>query len=251
MRDRIVARWMREGVTITDPQTTWMGVGVTLEPDVTIHQNTQLHGSTTIRSGAVVGPDATLTNTLVEPGATVVKSTCDGAEIGPDATVGPYSYLRPGTRLGAGGKIGGFVETKNAVIGEDTKVPHLTYVGDATIGEGANIGAGTVFVNYDGVDKHHTTVGDAAFVGSGSMLVAPTEIGPGAYVAAGSVITDPVPPGAIGVGRGRQRNVLGWVFRRRAGTKSAEAARRAGGDGTMDETSPPSTTDPQQQGESP
>jgi bifunctional UDP-N-acetylglucosamine pyrophosphorylase/glucosamine-1-phosphate N-acetyltransferase len=250
MRDRIVARWMREGVTITDPQTTWMGVGVTLEPDVTIHQNTQLHGSTTIRAGAVVGPDCTLTNTLVEAGATVTKSTCDGAEIGPGATVGPYSYLRPGTRLGARGKVGGFVETKNAVIGDGTKVPHLTYVGDATIGEGANIGAGTVFVNYDGVDKHHTTVGDAAFVGSGSMLVAPAEIGPGAYVAAGSVITDPVPPGAIGVGRGRQRNVLGWVFRRRAGTESAEAARRAGGDGTMEATSPPSTTDPQQ-GESP
>jgi bifunctional UDP-N-acetylglucosamine pyrophosphorylase/glucosamine-1-phosphate N-acetyltransferase len=250
MRDRIVARWMREGVTITDPQTTWMGVGVTLEPDVTIHQNTQLHGSTTIRAGAVVGPDCTLTNTLVEAGATVTKSTCDGAEIGPGATVGPYSYLRPGTRLGARGKVGGFVETKNAVIGDGTKVPHLTYVGDATIGEGANIGAGTVFVNYDGVDKHHTTVGHAAFVGSGSMLVAPAEIGPGAYVAAGSVITDPVPPGAIGVGRGRQRNVLGWVFRRRAGTESAEAARRAGGDGTMEATSPPSTTDPQQ-GESP
>jgi bifunctional UDP-N-acetylglucosamine pyrophosphorylase/glucosamine-1-phosphate N-acetyltransferase len=250
MRDRIVARWMREGVTITDPQTTWMGVGVRLEPDVTIHQNTQLHGSTTIRRGAVVGPDCTLTDTLVDAGATVVKSMCDGAEIGPGAQVGPFSYLRPGTRLGARGKVGGFVETKNAEIGEGTKVPHLTYVGDATIGEGANIGAGTVFVNYDGVDKHHTTVGDAAFVGSGSMLVGPAEIGAGAYVAAGSVITDPVPPGAIGVGRGRQRNILGWVFRRRAGTKSAEAARRAGGDGTMEATSPPSTTDPQQ-GESP
>jgi bifunctional UDP-N-acetylglucosamine pyrophosphorylase / glucosamine-1-phosphate N-acetyltransferase len=246
MRDRIVAHWMREGVTITDPQTTWMGVGVTIEPDVVIHQNTQLHGSTTIRSGAVVGPDCTLTNTLVDTGATVTKSTCDGAEIGPDATVGPYSYLRPGTRLGARGKIGGFVETKNAAIGEETKVPHLTYVGDATIGESANIGAGTVFVNYDGVDKHQTTVGDAAFVGSGSMLVAPTEIGAGAYVAAGSVITDDVPPGAIGVARGRQRNILDWVFRRRAGTKSADAARRAGGGGTMEGTSPPSSTDPQQ-----
>jgi len=250
MRDRIVAHWMREGVTITDPQTTWMGVNVRLEPDVTLHQNTQLHGRTTIRSGAVVGPDCTLTNTLVETGATVLKSTCDGAEIGPDATVGPYSYLRPGTRLAARAKVGGFVETKNADIGADSKVPHLTYVGDATIGTGANIGAGTVFVNYDGVDKHHTTVGDAAFVGSGTMLVAPREVGPGAYVAAGSVITDDVPPGAMGVARGRQRNVLGWVFRRRAGTKSADAARRAGGDGTMEATSPPSSTDPQQ-GEKP
>ena len=241
MRDRLVARWMREGVTITDPQTTWMGVGVRLEPDVTLHQNTQLHGATTIRSGAVVGPDCTLTDTVVGSGAHVLKSTCDGAAIGPGATVGPYSYLRPGTRLAARAKVGGFVETKNADIGEGAKVPHLTYVGDATIGAEANIGAGTVFVNYDGVDKHHTTVGEAAFVGSGTMLVAPTEVGDGAYVAAGSAITDPVPPGAIGIARGRQRNILGWVLRRRAGTKSADAARRAGAGGTMEPSSPPSS----------
>ena len=238
MRDRIVAHWMREGVTITDPQTTWMGVRVRLDPDVTIHQNTQLHGSTYIRTGAVVGPDCTLRDTQVGPGATVVKSMCEGAEIGADAAVGPFSYLRPGTKLGPGGKIGAFVETKKADIGAGTKVPHLTYVGDATIGEDANIGAGTVFVNFDGIEKHHTTIGDAAFVGSGSMLVAPREVGAGAYVAAGSAITEDVPPGAIGIGRSRQRNVLGWVFRRRAGTKSAEAARKAGGDGTMEEPSP-------------
>ena len=229
---------MREGVTITDPQTTWMGVRVRLDPDVTIHQNTQLHGSTYIHTGAVVGPDCTLRDTQVGPGATVVRSMCEGAEIGADAAVGPFSYLRPGTRLGPGGKIGAFVETKKADIGAGTKVPHLTYVGDATIGEDANIGAGTVFVNFDGVEKHHTTIGDAAFVGSGSMLVAPREVGAGAYVAAGSAITEDVPPGAIGIGRSRQRNVLGWVFRRRAGTKSAEAARKAGGDGTMEEPSP-------------
>jgi bifunctional UDP-N-acetylglucosamine pyrophosphorylase/glucosamine-1-phosphate N-acetyltransferase len=243
MRDRIVAHWMREGVTITDPQTTWMGVDVRLEPDVTLHQNTQLHGHTLIRSGAVVGPDCTLRDTLVDAGATVLKATCEGAEIGPGATVGPYSYLRPGTKVGARGKIGGFVETKQAEIGAEAKVPHLTYVGDATIGPGANIGAGTVFVNYDGVDKHHTTVGEAAFVGSGTMLVAPREVGPGAYVAAGSAITDDVPAGAIGIARARQRNILGWVFRRRAGTKSAEAARRAGAGGTMESTSPPTPAD--------
>jgi len=245
MRDRIVEHWMREGVTITDPRTTWMGVGVRLEPDVTIHQNTQLHGSTVIRTGAVVGPDCTLSNTLVDRGASVVKSNCDGAQIGEGAAVGPYSYLRPGTRIGPKGKVGAFVETKKAEIGEGAKVPHLTYVGDATIGAGANIGAGTVFVNYDGVDKHHTTVGEAAFVGSGTMLVGPREVGPGAYVAAGSVVTEDVPPGAMAVGRARQRNVLDWVFRRRAGTKSAEAARRAAGGATMEGTSPPSPTDPQ------
>jgi bifunctional UDP-N-acetylglucosamine pyrophosphorylase / glucosamine-1-phosphate N-acetyltransferase len=246
MRDRIVAHWMREGATITDPQTTWMGVGVRLEPDIVIHQNTQLHGSTVIRTGAVVGPDCTLTNTTVDRDATVVKATCDGAEIGAGATVGPYSYLRPGTRVGAGGKVGGFVETKNADIGDGAKVPHLTYVGDASVGAGSNIGAGTVFVNYDGVDKHRTSVGEHAFVGSGTMLVGPREIGDGAYVAAGSVVTEDVPPGDMAVARSRQRNVVDWVLRRRAGTKSADAARRARGGATMEGTSPPSSQDQSQ-----
>jgi bifunctional UDP-N-acetylglucosamine pyrophosphorylase / glucosamine-1-phosphate N-acetyltransferase len=246
MRDRIVAHWMREGATITDPQTTWMGVGVRLEPDIVIHQNTQLHGSTVIRTGAVVGPDCTLTNTTVDRDATVVKATCDGAEIGAGATVGPYSYLRPGTRVGAGGKVGGFVETKNADIGDGAKVPHLTYVGDASVGAGSNIGAGTVFVNYDGVDKHRTSVGEHAFVGSGTMLVGPREIGDGAYVAAGSVVTEDVPPGDMAVARSRQRNVVDWVLRRRAGTKSADAARRARGGATMEGTSPPSSSDQSQ-----
>jgi bifunctional UDP-N-acetylglucosamine pyrophosphorylase / glucosamine-1-phosphate N-acetyltransferase len=234
MRDRIVEHWMREGVTVTDPQTTWMGVGVRLEPDVTLHQNTQLHGSTTIRTGAVVGPDCTLTNTVVGEGATVVKSHCDGAEIGPGASVGPYSYLRPGTRLGARAKAGAFVEMKAATVGDDSKVPHLSYVGDAEIGERSNIGAATVFVNYDGVEKHRTKIGDDVRVGSDTMLVAPVEVADGAYTAAGSVITDDVPPGAIGVARERQRNIEGWVERRRAGTKSAEAARRARESATMD-----------------
>ena len=234
MRDRIVTHWMREGVTITDPETTWMGVNVRLEPDVTVHQNTQLHGTTTIRSGAVIGPDCTLTNTVVAEGANVVKSHCDGAEIGPEASVGPYSFLRPGTRLGPRAKAGAFVEMKAATVGADSKVPHLSYVGDAQIGERSNIGAATVFVNYDGVEKHRTKIGDDARVGSDTMLVAPVEVGDGAYTAAGSVITDDVPPGAIGVARERQRNIEGWVEKRRAGTKSAEAARRAREGRTME-----------------
>jgi bifunctional UDP-N-acetylglucosamine pyrophosphorylase/glucosamine-1-phosphate N-acetyltransferase len=234
MRDRIVEHWMREGVTITDPQTTWMGVNVRLEPDVTIHQNTQLHGRTTIRSGAVVGPDCTMTNTEVGEGATVLKSHTDSVVIGAGATIGPFSYLRPGTRLGARTKAGAFVEMKAAEVGDDTKVPHLSYVGDATIGERSNVGCGTVFVNYDGVDKHHTTVGDDVRLGSDTMLVAPVTVADGAYTAAGSVITDDVPAGAIAVARERQRNIEGWVERRRAGTRSAEAARRAREGGTMD-----------------
>jgi bifunctional UDP-N-acetylglucosamine pyrophosphorylase/glucosamine-1-phosphate N-acetyltransferase len=141
--------------------------------------------------------------------------------------VGPFSYLRPGTRLARGAKVGAFVETKNVQVGEDSKVPHLSYVGDATIGRGANIGAATVFVNYDGVAKHHTTVGDHVRIGSDSMLVAPVTVGDGAYTAAGSVITSDVPPGAMAVARAPQRNVGGWVRRRRPGSPAADAAEAA------------------------
>jgi bifunctional UDP-N-acetylglucosamine pyrophosphorylase/glucosamine-1-phosphate N-acetyltransferase len=227
LRDRLLERWMRAGVTVIDPSTTWLGVDVELQPDVVIHQNVQLHGRTIVRRGAEVGPDSTLRDTVVGEGARVVRAQCDSAEIGPGATVGPFAYLRPGTRLGANGRIGTYVETKNADIGEGSKVPHLTYVGDATIGEHTNIGAATVFVNYDGVNKHRTVVGSHARTGADNMFVAPVEIGDGAYTAAGSVITDDVPPGAMGIGRARQRNVEGWVERRRPGTPAAQAAANA------------------------
>jgi bifunctional UDP-N-acetylglucosamine pyrophosphorylase/glucosamine-1-phosphate N-acetyltransferase len=160
----------------------------------------------------------------------VVRAHAVQSVIGPGAQVGPYASLRPGSRLAAGAKVGTFVETKNAEIGAGAKVAHQAYVGDATIGAAANIGAGTIFVNYDGVAKHHTEVGEAAFVGSNSNLVAPVTVGEGAYVAAGSAITSDVPPGALGVGRSPQRNLAGWVHRRRAGTRSAEAAARATAD---------------------
>ena len=143
--------------------------------------------------------------------------------------MGPYTYLRPGTQLGPRTKAGAYVELKAAHVGADSKVPHLSYVGDATIGERSNIGAATVFVNYDGQDKHHSTVGDDVRIGSDTMLVAPVEVGDGAYTAAGSVITEDVPPGAMGVARARQRNVEGWVERRRPGTAAAESAARARG----------------------
>jgi bifunctional UDP-N-acetylglucosamine pyrophosphorylase / glucosamine-1-phosphate N-acetyltransferase len=243
MRDRIVAHWMREGVTIIDPETTWMGVRVTIEADATIHQNTQLHGATHIAKFAAVGPDCTLRDTTVGSGASVVKTHAAGAQIGPDATIGPFSYLRPGAIVGRGAKVGAFVEVKNSVIGEGSKVPHLSYVGDAEIGERSNIGAATVFVNYDGAEKHRTVVGDDVRIGSDTMLVAPVTIGDGAYTAAGSVIVNDVPAGAMAVARGQQRNIAGWVERRRPGSKAAEAARRfrernAHGGDTMDETSP-------------
>lgn len=224
---RLLERWMRAGVTVVDPATTWVGVTVQLAPDVTLLPGTQLHGTTRVATGACIGPDTTLTDCLVEEGAGVVRSHGSGARIRAGATVGPFSYLRPGTDLGDGGKIGAFVETKNAVIGVGSKVPHLSYVGDATIGEHSNIGAATVFVNYDGVHKHATVVGDHVRIGSDTMLVAPLTVGDGAYTAAGSVITVDIPPGALAVARGNQRNVEGWVLRRRAGSGSAKAAEAA------------------------
>ena len=224
---RITEKWMREGVTIVDPDTTWVDADVAIGRDATILPGTQLLGATTIGADAVIGPDTTLEDTEVGERATISRTESRLAVVGADATVGPFSYLRPGTELGAKGKIGGFVETKNAKIGEGAKVPHLTYCGDATNGEGANIGAGTIFANYDGVAKHHTTVGAHSFVGSDSVLIAPVNIADGAYVGAGSAVTADVGPGQIAVARGQQRNIAGWVARRRAGTRTAEAAEAA------------------------
>jgi bifunctional UDP-N-acetylglucosamine pyrophosphorylase/glucosamine-1-phosphate N-acetyltransferase len=227
MNDRVLDDLMRAGVVVVDPRTTWVDVTVEVAAEAVLHPGTQLLGATTVGAGAVVGPDTTLTDTEVGEGATVLRSHCQLAVVGPEATVGPFSYLRPGTRLARGSKVGAFVETKNADIGEGSKVPHLSYVGDATIGRGANIGAATVVVNYDGVAKHRTTIGDHVRIGSDTMLVAPVTIGDGAYTAAGSVITSDVPPGAMGVARGPQRNVAGWVRRRRPGSPAAEAAAAA------------------------
>ena len=224
LRKRIVDHWMLAGVTIVDPASTWIDRTVTLESDSLLLQNVSLEGTTHVSRNATVGPDCTLTNTTVGEGASVVRTTAKDAVIGDKATVGPYTYLRPGTVLGTGAKAGGFVEMKNAQLGDNAKVPHLSYVGDATIGEGTNLGAATVIVNYDGVEKHRTTIGKHARIGSDSMIVAPVTIGDGAYTAAGSVITEDVPAGAIAVARARQRNIADWVLRRRPGSDSAKAA---------------------------
>jgi bifunctional UDP-N-acetylglucosamine pyrophosphorylase/glucosamine-1-phosphate N-acetyltransferase len=227
MNRRTVERWMRAGVTVQDPATTWIDSDVTLAQDVTLLPGTQLKGATTIATGAIVGPDTTLTDVEVGPGATVIRTHGSLAVIGANATVGPFSYLRPGTVLGADGKIGAFVETKNAKIGAGSKVPHLSYVGDATVGEGSNIGAATIFVNYDGVDKHHTHVGSHVRIGSDNTLIAPLTIGDGAYSGAGTTIRHDVPAGALAINSSPQKNVEGWVQRRRPGTASAEAAIKA------------------------
>jgi bifunctional UDP-N-acetylglucosamine pyrophosphorylase/glucosamine-1-phosphate N-acetyltransferase len=182
-----------------------------------------------VATGAVIGPRTTLTDCIVKASASVLESIALQTVIGEGATVGPFTYLRAGTQLGDAAKAGAFVEMKNATVGTGSKVPHLSYVGDATIGEGSNIGAATIFVNYDGVDKHHTTIGDHVRIGSDTMLVAPVTIGDGAYTAAGSVISEDVPAGALGIGRALQKNVIGWVLRKRPGSKSAQAAEKKKG----------------------
>jgi bifunctional UDP-N-acetylglucosamine pyrophosphorylase/glucosamine-1-phosphate N-acetyltransferase len=227
MNRRTLHRWMRSGVTIVDPASTWVQASVDLAADVTLLPGTSLEGATSVAAGATIGPDTTLADVEVGEGATVIRTHGSLSVIGAGASVGPYAYLRPGTTLGAGGKIGTFVETKNAQVGAGAKVPHLTYAGDTQIGDGANIGAGTIFANYDGLTKSASTVGRYSFIGSDSVLVHPVTVADGAYVAAGSTITGDVGAGDLAVARGRQRNVPGWVARKRAGTKTAQAAEAA------------------------
>lgn len=227
MNRRIVEGWMRAGVTVVDPASTWIHGSVDLGLDVTLLPGTSLEGATSVAAGATIGPETTLVDVEVGERATIVRAHASLSIIGAGATVGPYAYLRPGTQLGADGKIGTFVETKNARIADGGKVPHQSYVGDAVIGKHANIGAGVIFANYDGVLKATSTVGDFSFVGSNSVLAAPVAVADGAYVAAGSTITGDVAPGELAVARGQQRNIRGWVARKRAGTKLARAAEAA------------------------
>jgi bifunctional UDP-N-acetylglucosamine pyrophosphorylase/glucosamine-1-phosphate N-acetyltransferase len=227
MNRRIVTRWMLDGVTVMDPATTWIDADVKLAEDVTILPGCQLLGATVVAEDAVIGPDTTLKDCEIGVGARVVRTHGELAVVGDRASVGPFAYLRPGTALGVEGKIGTFVETKNAVIGDGAKVPHLSYVGDAEIGEQANIGAGTIFANYDGVAKHRTSVGRWFRGGSNNTIVAPVEIGDGASTGGGTVVRRNVPPGALAVSGGPQRNLTGWVQSKRAGTPQAQAAEAA------------------------
>ncbi|WP_435746197.1 bifunctional UDP-N-acetylglucosamine diphosphorylase/glucosamine-1-phosphate N-acetyltransferase GlmU [Microbacterium sp. PMB16] len=226
LNDRIVRRWQREGVTVIDPATTWIDDDANLSPDVTILPNTHILRATVIAPGAIVGPDTTLVDCEVGENAIVRRTDATLAVIGAGATVGPFSFLRPGTVLGANGKIGAYVETKNAEIGEGSKVPHLSYVGDATIGRGVNLGASTITANYDDVNKHRTEIGDEVHTGSHTVLVAPVRLGAGAKTAAGAVVRKDVPAGALAMSVAPQRNIEGWVEKNRAGTGAADAASR-------------------------
>jgi bifunctional UDP-N-acetylglucosamine pyrophosphorylase/glucosamine-1-phosphate N-acetyltransferase len=227
LNSRVLQGWMDTGVEVIDPTTTWVDVTVELAPDVALLPGVQLHGTTRVGRGARIGPDTTLTDVQVGEAAQVIRTHGSGAVLGAGTTVGPFAYLRPGTVLGAGGKIGTFVETKNADIGPGAKVPHLSYVGDADIGEGTNIGAGTIFANYDGVTKNHTTVGAHCRTASHNTFVAPVVIGDGAATGAGTVVRRNVPPGALAVSSGPQRHIEGWVQRKRPGSAAARAAEAA------------------------
>jgi len=223
----IVRGWQLAGVTVHDPATTWIDLRATLAEDVEILPNTHIAGATTIARGARIGPDTTLLDCEVGEGAVVKRADATLAVIGARATVGPFAYLRPGTELGEDGKIGTYVETKNAKIGRGAKVPHLSYIGDATIGEGTNIGAGAITANYDDVQKHSTTIGRHVHTGTHNSFVAPVTIGDGAKIGAGTTVRRDVPPGALAVSLAQQKVVEGWTQRNRAGTDSARAADEA------------------------
>ncbi|RFA19862.1 bifunctional UDP-N-acetylglucosamine diphosphorylase/glucosamine-1-phosphate N-acetyltransferase GlmU [Subtercola boreus] len=242
MNALIIRGWQLAGVTVHDPATTWIDLKASIEPDVTLLPGTQIRGATVIARGAVVGPDTTLVDCEVGAGATVKRTDAELSVIGAGASVGPFAYLRPNTVLGANGKIGTFVETKNAQIGEGSKVPHLSYVGDAHIGAGSNIGAATIFANYNGVVKNHTEVGSEVRTGSHNVFVAPVTIGDGAYSAAGTVVRKNVPPGSLAVNIAPQRNLEGWVAAHREGSAADRAAKAALTKAALDEQGPDNST---------
>ncbi|WP_031516457.1 bifunctional UDP-N-acetylglucosamine diphosphorylase/glucosamine-1-phosphate N-acetyltransferase GlmU [Desulfofalx alkaliphila] len=211
LRDRVLNRLMDEGVTVIDPQSTYVDSTVIIEPDAVLYPGSIIEGSTKIASQAVIGPNTRIVDSTVAQGCQIQYSVVLNSEIGSGCSVGPYAYIRPGTKLGADVKIGDFVEVKNSVVGKKSKIPHLSYIGDAVIGVGVNVGAGTITCNYDGVNKHITEIEDAAFIGSNTNLVAPVKVGSGAVIGAGSTITKDVPQGALGLARGKQVNKEGWA----------------------------------------
>jgi bifunctional UDP-N-acetylglucosamine pyrophosphorylase/glucosamine-1-phosphate N-acetyltransferase len=215
LRHRRLAELGRDGVTVLDPGSTWVDVDVQVGRDTVLLPGTMLEHGTTVGERCEIGPNSRLVATEVGDDATVTASHCREAVVGDRATVGPFAHLRPGTVLGAATKAGAFTEIKQATLGEGAKVPHLAYVGDAEIGARANLACGVITVNYDGQDKHRTVVGEDAFIGCDTSLVAPVTVGDGAYVAAGSVITQDVPADALAIARSRQTVKDGWAARRR------------------------------------
>lgn len=210
-RRRLLEAHMLAGVTVVDPATTWVDAGVEIGKDARIEPGTSLLGATVVGAEAVVGPHTTVLDCEIGAAAGVVRSHVEGAKIGERAAIGPFAYLRPGTVMEAGSKAGASVEIKNSTIGEGAKVPHLSYVGDADVGAGSNLGAGTITANYDGFTKNRTTVGRDVRIGVDTMLIAPVEVGDSAYTGAGAVIKDDVPPGTLAVSENAQRNIDGYA----------------------------------------
>jgi bifunctional UDP-N-acetylglucosamine pyrophosphorylase/glucosamine-1-phosphate N-acetyltransferase len=215
-RRRINRRHMLSGVTIVDPESTWIDADVAIGRDVRIEPGTSIRGASEIGADAVIGPHSTITDCGIGERSQVIHSVLNLCEVLTDCSVGPFAYLRPGARLEDGSKAGTFVEVKNSTVGRGAKVPHLSYVGDADVGEGSNLGAGTITANYDGVRKHRTVIGPGARIGVDTMLVAPVEIGEGAWTGAGAVIREDVPPRALGVSSADQKNMYEYAERRKA-----------------------------------
>ncbi len=213
-RRRIMHRHMLSGVTITDPSSTWIDIEATIGPEVKLWPGTLIRGRCEIGAGAEIGPHTTLIDSRIGPGSRVIHSHLIESEVEEGCSVGPFAYLRPGAHLHPGSKAGTFVEIKKSEIGRGAKVPHLSYIGDAEVGENANLGAGTITANYDGFEKHRTKIGADARIGVDTALVAPVEVGEGAYTGAGSVISADVPAGALGIVRAKQVNVEGYTERK-------------------------------------
>ena len=222
-RRRLLHAHMVAGVTVTDPASTWVEADVEIAADVTLEPGCVLRGQTTVASGSVVGPHTTLIDASLGENVVVPHSYLVECDVAANCSVGPFAYLRPGASLANGAKAGTFVEVKNSRIGEGAKVPHLSYVGDADVGEGSNLGAGTITANYDGFTKSHTKIGERARIAVHTSLVAPVEIGDDAYTGAGAVIREDVPDGALGVSKVEQRNIEGFAERKAAEDRAAEA----------------------------
>lgn len=214
-RERVNKNLMLMGVTIIDPNTTYIDAQVEIGRDTVIYPSTILRGKTKIGKGCTVGPNVDITDTVIGNGVIIRQSVAEEVTIGDNCQIGPFSYLRPGTVLGEGVKVGDFVEIKKSLIGDGSKIPHHTYIGDAILGKFVNVGAGTITCNYDGKNKYQTVIEDGSFIGSNSNLVAPIKIGAKAYVAAGSTLTGDVPEGSLAVARGRQKVIADWEKRRK------------------------------------
>lgn len=211
MANRINTSHMRAGVTLIDPDNTYIDSGIEIGSDTTIYPGVVLEGNTKVGEDCTLYPGSRISDSIIGNGVKIQNSVILESKVGDLSTIGPYAYLRPNSNISAGCRIGDFVEIKNATVGEGSKVPHLSYIGDGSIGKGCNIGCGSIFVNYDGVYKHRTQVEDGAFIGCNSNLVAPVTVGKDAYVAAGSTVTNDVPEGALCIARERQTNKPGWT----------------------------------------